>query len=382
MLIDQRKNIPFIAKSKYGFMQLYMVLVFIIWSLGTANAVLRLTPDKVAVFDSQSGLFWYANLSYFNPYTYDEQIAAIANLPGDWHMANLSEYESLALNGEQQIYNTFTRTTDTYLSYERPNDTLVYIYLGRINEPLGPSSSGTHYSASMNYDVTHDVVLSALQINTEWHDDWSGGTSAWVVTNNYISKPILVGWSYGYDDQGLLQFDITTGAYTVILSASDLKIDALAFDSHNGILYGVVNEDNSLLVRIDWEQGVISNIGIITGFNEITSMTFDDTTSTIFALDQTTRSLLSIDPLTATPTLIGNYSEGSSNALAANPVTGELFMSLGASLGRINKTTGQFTLIGNTGITITGLDFLPNTETLYGVGQTMGGGYQLFTLNL
>jgi hypothetical protein len=200
------------------------------------------------------------------------------------------------------------------------------------------------------------------------------------VTPEAWSEPILVGWDYGANG-GLVQFDIETGAYTTIMNAPALQIEALAYDTYNGILYGVVNGETSLLVKIDWKQGLIFNIGIVTGFNEITSMTFDDTTATIFALDQTTRTLLSIDPITASPTVIGHYSYGSSNALAANPITGELFMSLMGLFGSIDKTTGQFTLIGDTGLgVITGLDFLPKTQLLYGFGR--GDPPQLFTLDL
>jgi hypothetical protein len=201
------------------------------------------------------------------------------------------------------------------------------------------------------------------------------------VTAKAWSEPILAGWDY--PSRGLVQFDVTTGAYTTILSAPNLQIEALAYDSYNGILYGVVNGVNSFLVEIDWKEGLISNIGIVTGFNEITAMTFDDTTAKIFALDQTTRTLLSIDPFTASPTVIGHFSFGSSNALAANPLTGELFMSLQSLFGSIDKTTGKFTLIGDTGLNaISGLDFLPHTQLLYGVGQVVNGGYQLFTLDL
>jgi hypothetical protein len=191
----------------------------------------------------------------------------------------------------------------------------------------------------------------------------------------------LVGWNY---PGGLIRLDTTTGTYSNILN-SDLQIEALAYDSYTGRLYGVINEKNSVLVNIEMGRGVISTIGIISGFDEITAMTFDETTRTIFALDQRTRTLLSIDAITASPAVIGNYSYGSSNALAANPVTGELYMSLMGLFGSIDKTTGKFTLIGNTGLGgITGLDFLPNTQLLYGVGQTMnvGHGYQLFTLDL
>jgi hypothetical protein len=194
---------------------------------------------------------------------------------------------------------------------------------------------------------------------------------------------ILVGWDYG-PSGGLVRFNIETGAFTRI-SSSPYQIEALAFQPHKKNLYGVVNlpEDN-LLVTIDPKHGVISDVGYITGFREITAMTFDETTNTIYALDQTTRTLLSIDPNTASPTTIGNFSYGSSNALAADPITGELFMSLMGLFGSINKATGAFTLIGDTGLNvITGLDFNPKSGVLYGVGApAYPSGAQLFTLDL
>jgi hypothetical protein len=198
-------------------------------------------------------------------------------------------------------------------------------------------------------------------------------------TGSAWGKPILVGWNFG---GGLVSFDTDTGEYLEILS-SDLWIEALAFQDQGNNLYGIVNLDVSTLVTIDPKKGVITEVGTITGFNEITAMTYDETTKTIFALDQTTRTLLSIDPKTANPTAIGNFSFGSSNALAADPITGQLYGSLMGIFGSIDKATGAFTIIGDTGlVAITGLDFDPKSETLYGVGGVEQAGSQLFIIDL
>jgi hypothetical protein len=163
-----------------------------------------------------------------------------------------------------------------------------------------------------------------------------------------------------------------------------LQIEALAFQPYKKNLYGVVNlPGDNLLVTIDPKDGAISEIGYITGFREITAMTFDETTNIMYALDQTTRTLLSIDPKTASPTVIGNFSFGSSNALAADPFTGQLYASLMGIFGSINKSTGEFSIIGDTGLNvITGLDFMPKSGVLYGVGSPISpSGPQLFTLD-
>jgi hypothetical protein len=52
--------------------------------------------------------------------------------------------------------------------------------------------------------------------------------------------------------------------------------------------------------------------------------------------------------------------------------------------GSINKSTGEFSIIGDTGLNvITGLDFMPKSGVLYGVGAPVGPfGAQLFTIDL
>ena len=65
------------------------------------------------------------------------------------------------------------------------------------------------------------------------------------VTAEGWGESIIVGWDYPI--HGLVQFDVTTGAFTTILSAPYVQIEALAYDSDDGILYGVINGVNSLL---------------------------------------------------------------------------------------------------------------------------------------
>jgi hypothetical protein len=186
----------------------------------------------------------------------------------------------------------------------------------------------------------------------------------------------LYGWHYPY---GLVSIDTETGLTTSIGSA-DRKIEALAADTTRTVryAYGVENlGGDNLLVSIDLLTGTVSDIGPVAGFYEITSMTFDETTSTIFALDQTTQTLLEIDPSTGNPTAIGNFARAASNALAAQPVTGDLFAGVYVDpsyLARIDKTTGASTLVGSMGsdvIAARGLSFNPETGVLFGnVGGT------------
>lgn len=136
------------------------------------------------MFDSESDLFWYADLSVFDGYTYPELIGYIDALPGDWRMATLEEWTSLTENGEEDVVAAFVPTRTTWLSFESPNDTLIGLYTGRIDEPMGPSAAETHKMAQMAYDLTHGAVYFAFDANVDWNDEWDS-LGAWVVTERY-----------------------------------------------------------------------------------------------------------------------------------------------------------------------------------------------------
>ena len=106
---------------------------------------------------------------------------------------------------------------------------------------------------------------------------------------------------------------------------------------------------------------------------------FDKTTNKIYALDQTTRTLLEINPLTVEASPIGNFTYGASNGLSAHPITGELFASVGVDpgyLAKIDKETGSAELIGTfdeaNSVHMRALSFHPISGILYGNGGGTG----------
>jgi hypothetical protein len=198
-----------------------------------------------------------------------------------------------------------------------------------------------------------------------------------------LPQPILFGWDY---PNGLIRVNPVTAGYIVNFE-SDRQFEAMAYDPANKILYAIENlSGDNLLVSIDYKNELITAIGYVGGYTEITSMTYDRTTNTLFAIDQATRALLEIDPMTGAGTFISNYTGGTSNALAAHPLTGELYLGWSVDpsyLTIIDKNTGDLTLIGSMEInSITALEFHPDTFDLYGAGGLYNGGGQLFTVNL
>jgi hypothetical protein len=197
-----------------------------------------------------------------------------------------------------------------------------------------------------------------------------------------LASPVLYGF---IPSEGLFSIDPSSGTVTLVLS-STRRVEGLAFDSNTGTLYGIENlTGDNLLVEIDPESGTISDIGFVTGYTEITAMTFDPMTGKAFALDQQTTTLLEIDLSTGAGASIGGFGFAAANALAAHPTTGNLFAGVGVapgSLAEIDKTTGNGSLIGSTGTNVVaGLAFHPETGELYGAAQITGGGCLLVTID-
>lgn len=212
---------------------------------------------------------------------------------------------------------------------------------------------------------------------------------ALVLLSAKAESATLLGW---HRTTGLVSIDTETAEVTLIIEALDRNIEGLAFDSTTKTLYGVEQKwgiEENVLVEINLNNGTISDIGPV-GFNEVTAMTFDETTDTIFALDQTTRTLLEIEPSTGESIAIGNFSHGASNGLAAQPITGNLFAAVLVDpgyLARIDKTTGASTLVGSFGdCHVSALSFDPDTGVLFGkAGGPYGGPFangRLVTIDL
>jgi hypothetical protein len=186
----------------------------------------------------------------------------------------------------------------------------------------------------------------------------------------------LYGWDYG--GGGLISVDTLTGSSSLVIP-STRKIESLAFDSSTRTLYGIENEDVSTLIEIDVGNGTVADIGIIAGYDEITGMTYDAQTDTIFALDQGTREFLIVDPLNAAATLFEGYGFYAGNAMAAHPTTWDIYAGAGVDpsyLVSVDMISRASSLIGSTGTnSLRALAFDPLTEILYGnVGLYNAGG--------
>ena len=128
---------------------------------------------------------------------------------------------------------------------------------------------------------------------------------ALVVLSAKAESATLLGYKRTPPPTGLVSIDTETAETTLIFEGIDRSIERLAFDSINGILYGVENlSSDNMLLEIDLEAKTILEIGPVVGFTEITGMTFDETTDKIYALDQTLKTLLEINPSTGEGTSI------------------------------------------------------------------------------
>jgi hypothetical protein len=271
-----------------------------------------------------------------------------------------------------------------------------YLYYTELGNPAGGlrTNSGPFINIPPPSTAVYWLSAEPLHSGSAWSFSFDSGFQnaesdanphfAWAVRDGDVEpQPFLLGWDY---PNGLVTINPITADYTISFD-SNRQFEAMAYDPENKLLYAIENlGGDNLLVIIDYINEIITDIGYVEGYTEITSMTFDRTTNTLYAIDQTTRTLLEIDPLTGIGTPITNYTLGTSNALAAHPLTGELYLGWSVDpsyLTIIDKTTGDLTIIGSMGInSVTALEFHPITHELYGAGQFYSGGHQLFTVDL
>ncbi len=188
----------------------------------------------------------------------------------------------------------------------------------------------------------------------------------------------LYGWKIG---QGLYEATVMPPSEQLVLPSA-LRVEALAFDPGTATLYAIENSspENSLF-SVDVCSGIVTFIGTVAGYDEITAMTYDETNGQLYAGSQATFELLTVDPNTGTATPVGGmFGYGPINALAAPAADkGFLFASLGVGqnqLARLSKSTGSHSLTGLTGSSgLSALAFDRVTGTLYGTGtfQAQGG---------
>jgi hypothetical protein len=135
------------------------------------------TSDGKAVFDEKSGLYWFTDLRHFNNMSYEEQLQAIAKLPGKWRMATLEDIRTLDVHPDPQIHAVFRP-----LSISKLGKQSVAVYNGRINcSALG---EGLHSMAYMSHDMGKNCTHSPLKYKgLSVTDGRFKGLGAWVVSD-------------------------------------------------------------------------------------------------------------------------------------------------------------------------------------------------------
>ena len=134
------------------------------------------------VLDTVTGYHWYRNLNDFTNMTYEMQIDAISdlgsygNISGGWHMATLTEMETLWACPESAIAGVFPRTDlwvphpygDTYARYE---------------EVCPWTSTPSHFMGIIYRDHFTGVLSNLVPLSAGGiQDDLMGHWAAWVVT--------------------------------------------------------------------------------------------------------------------------------------------------------------------------------------------------------
>jgi hypothetical protein len=380
-----------------------MVLVFGV--VGTSNAILW---DRGAgmIYDSGLDITWYdftyGKTSWQNAYNWADSLSIDISgiIIDDWRLPTTVDgfpiYGYAGPNSDGTYSYTF--------GYNLANSEMGHLYYTELgNEghratdgswPQPPSQTNPGLFNNLPTDDTWSGSEHAHDPGQAWYFNFNGGSqypsnkndnhyAIAVRDGDVVAHPILLGWDY---PNGLITVNPVTAGYTIILD-SNRQFEAMAYDPENKLLYAIENlGGDNLLVSIDYKNELITDIGYVEGYTEITSMAFDRTMNTLYAIDQTTRTLLEINLQTGAGTTITNYSSGTSNALAAHPITGELYLGWDVDpsyLTKIDKTTGALTIIGSLGINaVTAFDFNPESLVLYGAGQFYGSGYQLFTVDI
>ena len=148
-----------------------VLLTVAVGLVGSAYGDLYPANGGLTVYDDQSQLYWWANLASLRGMNYSEQMDAIADLPGSWHMATLPEIETLAQNSHEQIGAFFTTDIELHVI-----DSRIIVWGGRYDHIVAP---GIHAYAVTRYNATQDTWASFFYGSRA--EDSARGYSAWVV---------------------------------------------------------------------------------------------------------------------------------------------------------------------------------------------------------
>jgi len=188
------------------------------------------------------------------------------------------------------------------------------------------------------------------------------------------AKDVLYGTTTG--DDRLYSINRSTGAATLIGGLGVKLMHGLAFDASRQILYGAFGgQGNDGLYRIDTTTGVATLIGH-TGFfhpdhlNSVHGLAVHPVTGVLYGMVSGPTfnwdALIRINKDTGQGTLIGTNTQHVSG-LACDPVTGTLYGTDNwtGRLYTIDTSTANVTLVGSTGLANPlGLEFTPEPATL------------------
>ena len=224
------------------------------------------------------------------------------------------------------------------------------------------------------------------------------GTDAIDPTNNRFF--MIANTSAGSDSQ-LFILNTQTGALLgspTLTGTSSSAIQALQYNTTNGVLYGIQGSTNRQLVSIDPTTGTITNIGSAISIHSSVSSTdaIDPTNNRFFMIANTSAgsdSQLFIlntqtGALLGSPTLTGT-SSSAIRALQYNTINGVLYGIQGSTnrqLVSIDPTTGTITNIGSAvsiHSSVSGTDAIdPTNNRFFMIANTSAGSdSQLFILN-
>ena len=181
--------------------------------------------------------------------------------------------------------------------------------------------------------------------------------SVYLRGTGFVINPAEEGVIYavtGVQSDGvLLTLDQNTGSGSIVGATRFNELTGVTIRPSNGELFGTVKGSiSTMLVRIDAEAGQSYETAVIPVSN-IRAIAFD-LNDDLYGTNFNDGDLYLIDPATGDTTFIGSTGINLFLGLAINPLDGTLWgTAITDAIYKINKSTAEATLIGNTGFSRT-----------------------------
>jgi hypothetical protein len=242
-----------------------------------------------------------------------------------------------------------------------------------VNTTTGQATSVANVTASggLAFDPTAGVLY---MFNNPTHSliRFNPTTSSSTFFAGNINMPDLQGLAFipgsnrllGVGFQSLYEFNLTTGAYTLLHQLGLGGVPDLAYDPLLDVFYGV---SQTLLCKIA-PDGTMTRIGStgIAAPGAIVGVAFDAATRTLYGSDVlTTASLHTLNLTTGAATPIGPLGSANIGDLAWDAGTSTLYGLYPGQLFTINTTTGAATSVGNTSGFKDSIEIHPSTGTMF-----------------